>query len=263
MYQWNAEDYARHSGGQEVWARELLASLDLQPDDRVLDIGSGDGRMTAALAERAPRGRVVGVDSSIDMIRHARAQFAGERWRNLTFMQADASALPFESEFSLVYSSATLHWVTEHRPVIAGIARALRPGGRLVAQMGGHGNCATMIAAVEEVARRARWAAAFERFKSPYAFHRPHDYRRWLEEAGFEVFESRLIPKDMVHTDRGALVGWIRTAWHPYTAPVAPAERTQFIEEVADQYLAAHPPDAGGALHVPMVRLQVRALKPA
>ncbi len=261
-YQWNAEDYARHSGGQEVWARELLASLDLQPDDCVLDIGSGDGRMTAAIAERVPQGRVVGVDSSADMIRYARAAFAGDRWRNLTFMPADASALPFDSEFSLIYSSATLHWVTEHRPVIAGMARALLPGGRLLAQMGGHGNCATMIAAMEEVARRPRWAGAFEDFKSPYAFHRPEDYKRWLEEGGFEVLESRLIPRDMVHAGRSALVGWIRTAWHPYTAPVAPAERARFIEEAADQYLAAHPPDAGGAVHVPMVRLQVRACKP-
>lgn len=263
MYQWNAEDYARHSAGQEVWARELLTSLDLRPDDRVLDIGSGDGRMTAAIAERVPQGRVVGLDSSGDMVQHARAEFGGERWRNLAFTQGDASALPFDSEFSVVYSSATLHWVSDHRPVLAGIARALQPGGRLVAQMGGHGNGATMTAAMEDVARRPRWARAFQGFRSSYTFHRPDDYRLRLEKAGLEVTEARLIPKDMVHADRAALIGWIRSAWHPYTAPVAPEERARFIEEAADQYLAAHPPDAGGAVHVPMVRLQVRARKPA
>ncbi|MGH8149118.1 MAG: class I SAM-dependent methyltransferase [Steroidobacteraceae bacterium] len=259
MYEWNAEDYARHSRGQEVWARELLSSLELRPDDCVLDIGSGDGRITNAIAERVPQGRVVGVDSSADMVRHARAEFAGGRQRNLTFMQADASALPFDSEFSVIYSSATLHWVLDHRPVIAGIAHALRPGGRLVAQMGGFGCAATVIAAFDEVAREPPWSAALESFTPRYGFHRPDDYERWLTEAGFAVSESRLIPKDMVHRDREALVGWIRTAWHPYTNAVAAPRRARFIEEVAGRYLAAHPPDASGAVHVPMVRLQVRA----
>lgn len=263
MYEWNAEDYARHSGGQEVWARELLGSLDLRPNDCVLDIGSGDGRITAAIAERVPQGRVVGVDSSADMIRHARAAFAGDRRPNLTFMQADASALPFDSQFCVVYSSATLHWVADQRPVIAGIARALRPAGRLVAQMGGYGCAATVIAAMDAVTRRPQWAGAFQDFAFPYAFHRPQDYERWLGEAGFEVDEARLIPKDMVHSDRAAFTGWIRSAWHPYTNRVASPKRVRFIEESVDQYLASHPPDASGSVHVPMVRLQVRARKPA
>ncbi|MGH8226765.1 MAG: class I SAM-dependent methyltransferase [Steroidobacteraceae bacterium] len=263
MYEWNAEDYAGHSRGQEVFARELLASLDLRPDDEVLDIGSGDGRMTAIIAEQVPRGRVVGVDSSPDMVRHARAAFVGRERPNLTFLQADASALPFDSQFSVVYSSAVLHWVVDHQPVLAGITRALRPAGRLIAQMGGHGNVVTMITAMQTVARRGQWAAAFEKFDSPYTFHRADDYERWLRAAGLEVLEARLVPKDMVHADREAFVGWIRSAWHPYTARVAAAERGRFIEEAADEYLAAHPPDASGAVHVPMVRLQVRALKPA
>ncbi len=263
MYQWNAEDYARHSGGQEVWARELLGSLALRPDDCVLDIGSGDGRITAAIAERVPQGRVVGVDSSAEMIRHARAGFSGDRWPNLTFTQADASALPFDSEFSVVYSSATLHWVADHRSAIAGIARALQPAGRLIAQMGGYGCAAAMIAAMDDVMRRPQWAPAFQDFSFRYAFHRPQDYARWLEQAGFEVDEARLIPKDMVHSDRAAFTGWIRSAWHPYTDPIAPAKRARFIEEAVDQYLASHPPDARDAIHVAMVRLQVRARKPA
>lgn len=261
MYQWNAEDYACHSSGQEAWARELLASIDLKADDEVLDIGCGDGRITATLAERVPRGRVVGVDSSSDMVRHASARFSGPAHPNLTFGEADAAALPFTNAFTVVFSNAALHWVRDHAPVIAGIARALRPGGRFAAQMGGAGNVATVIASFEAVMHRPRWAGAFERFESTYGFHRPRDYARWLAAAGFEVHEARLLPKDMVHADRAAFVGWLRSAWHPYTSPVRPAERPELIEAVAAEFLAAHPPDALGRIHVPTVRLQVRALK--
>lgn len=261
-HRWDAEDYARHSRGQEAWARELLDSVELRPHDSVLDIGCGDGRITASIAERVPLGRVVGVDSSAEMTRYARATFTGPAHPNLSFEQADARALPFESAFSVVYSSAALHWVHDHRPVIAGIARALPPEGRFVAQMGGRGNGAELIAVFDAVAHRPPWAPAFVGFSLPYGFHGADDYECWLRDAGLRVEECRLIPKDMVHAGREAFVGWLRSAWLPYTERVEPADRADLIEEVAADYLAAHPPDAQGAIHVAMVRLQVRGRKP-
>ena len=261
MYAWNAEDYARHSSGQESWALELLASIELADTDEVLDVGCGDGRTTAAIAARVPHGRVVGVDSSIDMVRHASSAFAGSAQPNLSFELADAAALPFEDAFSVVFSNAALHWVRDHGPVIAGIARTLRTGGRFVAQMGGAGNVATVIASFEIVMHRPRWARDFEHFESSYGFHRAEDYARWLRAAGFEVLEARLIPKDMVHPDRAAFAGWLRSAWHPYTSKVDTAARPEFIEEVGADFLDMHPPDADGRVHVPSMRLQVRARK--
>jgi|SRR6185312_14270447 len=261
MYQWNAEDYARHSSVQQTWALELLGSLELADTDEVLDVGCGDGRVTAAIAARVPKGRVVGVDSSLDMVRHAAERFAQSAYPNLTFERGDAAALAFGNAFTVVFSNAALHWVRDHGPVIAGIARALRPGGRLVAQMGGAGNVATVIDSFEAVMRRPRWMRDFERFESTYGFHGAQDYAEWLRAAGFEVHEARLIPKDMVHADRAAFVGWLRSAWHPYTSPVSAADRMPFIGEVAAEFLAAHPPDPDGRIHVPSVRLQVRARK--
>jgi trans-aconitate methyltransferase len=260
-YLWNAEDYARHSSAQESWALELLASVDLADADEVLDVGCGDGRITAAIAARVPHGRVVGVDSSIDMVRHASSCFAASAHPNLSFELADAAALPFEDAFSVVFSNAALHWVRDHGPVIAGIARALHAGGRFVAQMGGAGNVATVIASFDAVMHRPRWRHDFEGFESTYGFHRAEDYARWLRTAGFEVHEARLIPKDMVHGSRAAFVGWLRSAWHPYTSAVSMPERQEFIEEVAADFLSAHPPDADGSIQVPGVRLQVRARK--
>jgi trans-aconitate 2-methyltransferase len=259
MYRWNPEDYSRHSAGQEHWARELLNGLNLRPDDAVLDIGCGDGRITAAIAERVPEGRVVGVDLSADMIRHAEVHHGHP---NLAFRQADAQTLPFDSEFTVVFSNAALHWVRDHRPVLAGIARALKPGGRCLMQMGSRGNAAALIAAFEAIAGDPEWREGFEGFESTFGFHDAESYRRWLTEAGMEAGRVLLIGKDMAHTDREAFIGWLRTAWHPYTSKVPLEQRERFIDVVAERYLADQPPDEAGRIHVDMVRLQVEARKP-
>ena len=262
MYTWNPDDYARHSAGQAQWARELIAQLRLADDDRVLDIGCGDGRNTAALAAAVPRGGVVGIDLSADFIAYAQRQFPPRRHPNLAFRQCDMRALDYESEFSVVFSNAAMHWVRDHRPVLAGIARALRPGGRCLLQMGGGDNAAEVIGAIEDLAVTPRWSKYFAGFVSTYGFHQPDDYRRWLTEAGLAPIDVGLIGKDMVHADREAFIGWLRTAWHPYTHQVPEAERDEFIVAAATRFLQRHPADAAGQVHVPMVRLQVSAVRP-
>lgn len=262
MYKWNPQDYAQNSRGQEVWARELISLIDLHPYDVVLDVGCGDGRITASIADQAPRGSVVGVDLSADMVAHASRQHGKTSHGNLRFQQADAAALPFVSEFSVVFSNATLHWVPDQRAAVQGIARALRPGGRFIAQMGGHGNFANLVATFEHLARAPRWREVVRYGEIPYRFSHPTDYESWLRENGFAVLECRLVSKDMVHQDRAAFIGWLRTAWHPYTSGVPLELRDAFLEEVAAQHAVAQPPDEQGRFHIEASRLQVRAQKP-
>ncbi|MGX2041751.1 class I SAM-dependent methyltransferase [Methylocaldum sp. MU1018] len=259
MYRWNPEDYARHSAGQEAWARERLSGLELRPDDRVLDIGCGDGRITAELAQRVPFGGAVGVDLSEDMIRYAAKRYPASDYPNLAFRQADARTLPFHEEFTVVFSNAALHWVRDHGPVLAGIACALKPGGRCRMEMGGRGSAAALIAAFDAVADNPEWRGAFEGFELPFGFYDAESYRRWLVEVGLKPERVQLIDKDMAHAGREAFIGWLRTAWHPYTSRVPAERRGLFIETVAERYLAGNPPDAAGRIHVVMVRLQVEA----
>ena len=261
MYTWNPQDYAQHSRSQEAWARELLTQIELKSDDVVLDIGCGDGRTTAAIASSVPNGRAVGVDLSANMIAHATTQHCRPPTNNLQYLQADAAALPFTTEFSVAFSNATLHWVPDQRAAVRGIARALRPAGRLIAQMGGHGNVAEVIAAFEHVAGGSRWRTVATLGEVPYRFHAPAAYESWLQEYGMEVLECRLIPKDMVHEDTPTFIGWLRTAWHPYTAGVPLELRHAFLQDTAHHFMAGHPPDSQGRVHVPTVRLQVRARK--
>jgi len=258
-YRWDSKDYAQHSGAQQRWAHELLAGLALRGDERVLDIGAGDGKVTAAIADRLPSGFVLGVDSSEAMVRLARKRYGAEA-PHLRFEQMDAADLRFEEQFDVIFSNATLHWVRDHRPVLRGIKRALAPEGRVLVQMGGRGNAGAVLEAMNSVLARERWRPYFEGFEFPYGFYDPGEYRPWLAEAGLRPLRLELVSKDMQHEAAESLLGWLRTTWLPYAERVPAGRRGVLFDEVLAQYLKAHPPDPDGVIHVAMVRLTVEAV---
>jgi trans-aconitate 2-methyltransferase len=260
-YQWNAADYARNSASQFHWAQELIGKLHLQGNERVLDIGCGDGKVTALLAQSVPDGNVVGIDRSGEMTRLARRTFAAQA-TNLAFAQMDAARLGFCSAFDAAFSNATLHWVKDQRGVLEGMSRALQPGGRLIFQMGGKGNASQIIAAFEEVMARQPWCSFFNTFTFPYSFLGPDDYAPLLRASGLREIRLELIPKDMQQSGREGLAGWVRTTWLPYLERVPSEQRQVFLDEALDAYLRAVPLDENGTAHVSMVRLEVEAGKP-
>lgn len=262
MAQWNPADYQAHSSVQQAWARELIRMLELRPDETVLDIGCGDGKVTAEIAGLLPRGQVVGIDSSAEMIRFASLEFPPVRCANLRFEVMDAREMTFDAEFDAVFSNAALHWILDHRPVLGGIARALRPGGRVLLQMGGRGNAAQVLEILDEMLPNEPWRPHFaEDFRFPYGFFGPDEYEPWLRDTYLTPHRVELLPKDMIHADPAALAGWIRTTWLPYTERVPPELRPRFIDEIVARYLDRHPPDADGRIHLRMVRLEVCATK--
>lgn len=261
IYKWDAKDYAKNSAVQFDWARELIDKLALKGDEALLDIGCGDGKVSAALSQRLPAGSVLGVDSSEQMVSLAGDSFPVREYGNVSFAQVDARALTFVGEFDVVFSNAALHWIQGHAPVLAGIARSLKDGGRFLLQMGGQGNVVDLIAVLDEMIASAEWAEYFVDFSFPYGFYGPEQYAGWMAEAGLVAERLELIPKDMVHESADALVGWVRTTWLPYTQRVPAARREIFVEELVAKYLAAHPPDSDGRTCVRMVRLEVEGYK--
>jgi trans-aconitate methyltransferase len=261
IHRWNPADYAKHSQGQERWAKELLGLVSLLPHDQVLDVGCGDGRITAEIAGLVPQGRVVGADRSEEMIAFAARRFPRAQYPNLSFQVADASSLPFDEEFDVIFSNAALHWIREHKPVLAGLSKALKPGGRCVLQMGGKGNGSGVIQAFDFSIREAPWRLSHRSFEFPYGFHAPREYREWMQEADLVPDSVELIEKDMVHESSEVFKGWLRTAWLPYVERVRAESRGEFLETVTRRYLAENPADEQGRVHVQMVRLQVLAHK--
>ena len=260
-HQWNPVDYARHSQGQERWAKELLGLMRLSPDESVLDIGCGDGRHTAHIASLVPDGQVVGLDRSPEMIAFAQDNFPIADFPNLRFVPGDAGSLPFDGKFDVVFSNAVLHWVLDHKPVLAGIARSLRANGRCVLQMGGKGNGSDVIRALDRCLADPKWRGSPHSPNIPYGFHDCAEYRVWLVESGLIPDSVELIEKDMIHPTREAFTGWLRTAWLPYGERVPIELRDGFLEAATDEYLRLHPRDPQGQVHVKMMRLQVLAHK--
>ncbi len=259
QYCWDAEEYAKHSSAQQIWARELIAKLQLRGNESLLDIGCGDGKITAEIAAQLPEGNVLGVDSSPDMIALARKHFPRDSYPNLSFELADASHLCFKKQFDIVFSNAALHWIKDHKPVLSGIQKSLKAEGRIFLQMGGKGNAEAITSLVDGIIGEKEWCAFFADFSFPYGFYTPEEYIQWLEEAGLHPKRVELIPKDMSYENKDGLAGWLRTTWIPYTDCVPAHLRKKFISRVADKYVEKNSLDNEGRVHVDMVRLEVEA----
>ncbi len=260
-HKWNAADYAGNSSAQARWGRDLIAKLELRGGESVLDIGCGDGKLTAALAKQLPKGFVLGVDNSIEMIRFARKNFPSDGFPNLSFKVCDARKLNFSKKFDLVVSFSTLHWVKDHMPVLKRILLSLKPGGKALLQFGGKGNAADILAVTDDVIAGGKWKKHFRRFIFPWHFYEPKEYGVWVKEAGLKPKRIELVEKDMVQEGKEGLIGWCRTTWLPYVSRVPAGLQDEFLAEVVDRYLERYPLDENGRAHVKMQRLEVEAYK--
>ena len=258
---WDAADYAANSAVQQTWARELIARLKLRGDEHVLDVGCGDGKVTAEIARVLPDGSVTGVDASVEMIAFAQRTFPVRKNPNLEFHVMDARKIKSTRRFDVVFSNAALHWVDDHEAILRGAASVLKPGGRLVISCGGKGNAHDVFLALRPEICLKRWRRFFRRMPKPYFFYSPADYEKWLPRSGFRIVDVRLTPKDATYAGREGFAAWLRTTWLPYIQRLPEAVREEFITAVAERYVSKHPPDEGNLVHVRMVRLEIAATK--
>jgi len=172
---WDSSLYDdRHSF---VWKKvgDLIDLLAPRPGQRILDLGCGTGHLTAQIAARGAV--TTGLDASVSMIAQAR-----QNYPKLKFVLGDASEFRFDDPFDAVFSNAALHWIPEAGAVIASVARALKPGGRFVLEMGGRGNIARIVEALSTVLREAGYSP-----RNPWYFPSAGEYATLLERHGFEV----------------------------------------------------------------------------
>ena len=239
---WNAADYAQHSSLQAAMAAEVLALLTLQGSEHVLDVGCGDGKLTARIADQYPSGSVVGVDSSPDMIAFASDHFGsrGSEGRpNLRFAVADARALNFDREFDVLLSFNALHWVPEQAAALQGIRAALKPSGRAHLRLVTKGIVTSLEELAEVTRRRDRWAAYFEGFQDPYLRLTPQQYAALATSVGLQVLSLSTQAKAWDFKTKAAFFGFCSAGFGAWTQRLSKFERGPFVEDVMNAYRAA------------------------
>jgi len=262
MHKWDPKDYSENSSAQFNFAKLAIERLELKGDECILDLGCGDGKITKEIAELVPAGKVKGIDASAEMIEFARQKFPPAQFPNLSFEKMDAQEINYKEAFDLVFSNSALHWVPDQKAVLKGVCQSLKPGGRVFFQMAGKGNLDDLGPVVIKVLPDPRWKDVFKGFKSPWGFFEPEQYKKWVIESGLKPIRVELVPRQMTHQGRGALIGWIRTTWLPLLSRIPDEHEETFIVSLADTYIEMHKFDPRGIITVPAMRLEVEAEKP-
>lgn len=227
---WDATTYDRIADPMTRWGGQVLERLALRGDEHVLDAGCGTGRVTAQLLERLPRGHVTALDASPSMIATCRDRLAS--WDDrVSFVVADLlEPLPVTSAFDAVFSTATFHWVPDHDRLFWNLHAALTPGGQLVAQCGGAGNIARVLAAADAVGGQELATTA----ESSRNFATPEATQRRLTDAGFVDVETWLNPEPTALARGGPLEEYLATViLRVHLAQLPEAQRAPFVTAVA------------------------------
>jgi trans-aconitate 2-methyltransferase len=235
MTEWNASEYDRLSNLQDAMAVEVLSGLALKGNERILDIGCGNGKTTAAIAERVPQGSVLGVDASAEMV-----AFANEHWTaghpSLQFAVADARHLPFKHEFDLVVSFNALHWISDQALPLQGIHQALTWEGKARLRMVAKGERTCIEDVIDETRTSPRWAGYFNGFRDPFLHITPEQYAALAEQQGFRVLSIRTSDKAWDFGSRDAFLARMQVTMIEWTQHVPEADRVAFINDALDRY---------------------------
>jgi trans-aconitate 2-methyltransferase len=257
MTEWNAGGYYRQSALQKWVADEHLASLTLADGERVLDVGCGDGKITAEIADRLPRGSVRGVDPSTDMIAFAREHF---RRTNLDFAAGDATRLAYREAFDLAVSFNALHWVIDQAAALSSISRALRSAGRAFLELVPQAERRSIEDVLEATRQSSGWARYFTGYHTPYLHLSPEQYANLAEGSGLRVERIETERKQWDFGTREGFVDWARITFVEWTRMIPETERDRFIGDVLDTY-AQVGEDAGPSVFV-FYQMEVELRRP-
>jgi trans-aconitate methyltransferase len=243
---WGAEKYEKNARFVSDMTSDVMRWLAPKRGEHILDLGCGDGVLTEKLVKAGAD--VVGVDNSEPLLEAARG-------RGLNVHFKDGQALDFGAEFDAVFSNAALHWMTRAEDVVKGVARALKKGGRFVAEFGGHGNIAAIVTALR--------ATAIQHGKDPalaagWYYPTPAEYRALLEANGFSVDKIGLFPRPTPLPT--GLRGWLSTFRESYFGQWPESERERIISEI-ENLLAPALRDKAGNWTADYVRLRVAAVR--
>ncbi|MCE5291172.1 MAG: class I SAM-dependent methyltransferase [Nocardiaceae bacterium] len=235
MTDWDGAGYAHISGLQRAMATASLETVSVAGDERVLDVGCGDGYVTRLIAAKVTDGSVLGVDPSPRMISAARS--AGDQ-PNVRFETGDVLTMEYPREFDLVVSFNALHWVRDQVRAYRNIAAALKPGGRVLVQYVCDGERPSVEDVAMDVARDSRWSSALSGFEPPYVHIDPDSLPSVVGDAGLEVVSRSVVDREWDFASREEFTRWCTVGFTDWTSKLPEADRPAFVDEVVERYEA-------------------------
>jgi len=256
-FEFDGEKYRRASQHQREWGNRLIEDLNLKGDESILDLGCGDGALTAQLSELVPNGSVLGIDASTGMLEVAEQH---ER-PNLEFRRLDINEMKFRDEFDLIFSNAALHWVKDHAALLANSYVALRPDGFIRWNFAGSGNCENFNQVAKQLMDSAPYREFFTEFEWPWFMPSVSEYEQLIANTKFTDPQIELVNADRYFSDEAELIRWIdQPTIVPFLQQLPVEKRQLFRDDVVEEMVRRTKlPD--GRYMEPFRRLSLRATK--
>lgn len=236
---WNAEEYREHSSVQLLAASELLKQVQLTGKEKVLDIGCGDGKISAEISRKLTLGNIIGIDLSPEMISFAKKMFPKESYPNLEFLIKDASRLEFNEEFDMLFSSFALQWVEDINSFFKGAYKSLKQGGNLVATIP-LGISSALEKSIEEIISISKWSSYFRNFSPGWHFRTETEYKYLLSANNLKLKYFSLVQDETIFPSRKAFKTYV-LQWFCYLNLLIPSLRPIFFKEIMDKYFEKEP----------------------
>ena len=241
-FEFDGNKYQKASDHQEEWGQKLIAEVRLQGTEHILDLGCGDGRLTARLADLVPDGSVVGIDASRGMIEVAKKH----RKANLSFVLGNINHLNFKENFDLVFSNATLHWVVDHAALLRKVLRCLRNNGVLRFNFAGMGNCSHFFEIVRSVMKESAYARYFSDFVWPWYMPAVKEYETLVHKFPFRDIRVWGENADRHFPNSEAMVRWLdQPSLVPFLKCVDQTDKESFRNFVIQKMIVATQQDDG------------------
>lgn len=228
-YEFDGKRYEQASAHQREWGKKLITELNLQGAERVLDLGCGDGTLSARIAEHLPDGEVVGIDASKGMID---AALPKER-RNLHFIRLDIDDIDFIDRFDIVFSNAALHWVKDHGRLLSNVFSALHTPGKIRFNFAGDGNCRNFFEVIREAMALDRFSRYFYRFQWPWYMPTVTEYDDLVRETKLRHVRVWGENADTFFPDEKSMIKWLdQPSLVPFLVCIPQSDRMSFRDFV-------------------------------
>ncbi len=256
-HEFDGKKYEKASTHQKEWGTKLISELGLRGNERVLDLGCGDGVLTAEIAKLLPEGEVVGTDASQGMI-----DVAATRERsNLRFLRLDINVLDYENQFDVVFSNAALHWIKDHQRLLQNVRRALRTDGQIRFNFAGDGNCSHFFAVVREAMALDEFRSFFTEFDWPWYMPTVDEYDTLAKSSGLHDVRVRGENADRFFPDAEAMIRWVdQPSLVPFLTLVPDPVKSSFREFVVNRMIEETKEEDGRCLET-FRRIDVSATK--